>query len=52
MLQTAVITGALLLGFIAADWLTLNGFGYIIAIIYMIAFTPLIIKEIVKLVRK
>lgn len=52
MLQTALITGALLLGFLAADWFTINGFGYIIAIIYMVAFTPLIVKEIVKLVRK
>lgn len=52
MFQTITALGLLILGFIAADWIQLNGYSYIIGIIYMAAFAPLLVREIVKLVRK
>lgn len=52
MLQTLIALGLLLTGFIVADWVQLNGGGWIIGIIYLVIFTPVLIREVVRLVRK
>ncbi len=52
MLQTLIALGLLLTGFIVADWIQLNGAGWIIGTIYLIIFTPVLIREVVRLVRK
>jgi hypothetical protein len=52
MLQTLIALGLLLTGFIVADWIQLNGAGWIIGAIYLVIFTPVLIREIIRTVRK
>lgn len=52
MLKTIIGLGLLLLAFITVDLMQLHGFGYIGGIIYLIVFTPIMIREIARLVRK
>ena len=51
MLKTLIALGLILVGFIAADLIQLNGYGWILGAIYLATFTPLFIIEVVKATR-
>jgi uncharacterized membrane protein YiaA len=52
MLQTLIALGLLLIGFIAADWIQLNGYGWVFGVIYLAVFTPLLIIELIRMARR
>lgn len=52
MFANLVAAGVLVLGFIIADWIQLNGFAYIVGMVYLAFLIPAFIREVVKLVRK
>lgn len=49
MLQAITAIGLLVLGFITADWIQLNGGAWLVGLAYLVFFTPLFIAEIIKL---
>jgi uncharacterized membrane protein YiaA len=52
MLKTLIALGLLLIGFMAADWIQLNGYGWVFGAIYIAVFTPVLIIELVRMVRR
>lgn len=52
MFPNLVAAGILVLGFIIADWIQLNGFAYIVGMVYLAFLIPAFIREVIKLVRK
>lgn len=52
MLKTLIALGLLLIGFMAADWIQLNGYGWVFGVIYLAVFTPVLIIELVRMARR